>query len=76
MLKSLIEALIFAAAKGVTYQVIKDAFRTEYTEREIKNAIKEIETEYSGDKGIILIRYNDTYQFQTNPKYGDLLADV
>lgn len=76
MLKNLIEALIFAAAKGVTYQVIKDAFRSEYTEKEIKNAIKEIETEYSGDKGIILIRYNDTYQFQTNPKYGDLLADV
>ncbi len=76
MLKNLIEALIFAAAKGVTYQIIKDAFRAEYTEKEIKNAIKDIETEYSGDKGIILIRYNDTYQFQTNPQYGDLLADV
>lgn len=76
MLKNLIEALIFAAAKGVTYQVIKDAFHDEYTEKEIKNAIKEIESEYCGEKGIVLIRYNDTYQFQTNPAYGDLLAEV
>lgn len=76
MLKNLIEALIFAAAKGVTYQVIKDAFHDEYTEKEIKNALKEIESEYCGEKGIVLIRYNDTYQFQTNPAYGDLLAEV
>lgn len=76
MLKNLIEALIFAAAKGVTYQVIKDAFHDEYTEKEIKNAIKEIESEYCGEKGIVLIRYNDTYQFQTNPAYGNLLAEV
>jgi len=76
MLKNLIEALIFAAAKGVTYQIIKDSFRNEYTEKEIKTAIKELETEYSGDKGIVLIRFNDTYQFQTNPHYGDTLADI
>lgn len=76
MLKNLIEALIFAAAKGVTYQVIKDAFKAEYTEKEIKTAIKELEGEYSDKKGIILIRYNDTYQFQTNPDYGDMLAEI
>lgn len=76
MLKNLIEALIFAAAKGVTYQTIKESFRDEYTEKEIKTAIKEIEAEYSGEKGIILIRYNDTYQFQTNPAYGETLADI
>ena len=28
--KNMIEALIFAAAKGVTYQTIKDAFSNEY----------------------------------------------
>ncbi len=76
MLKNLIEALIFAAAKGVTYQAIKDTFKEEFTEKEIKTAIKELEDDYSGDKGIVIIRYNDTYQFQSNPKYGDLLADA
>ena len=76
MLKNIIEALIFAAAKGVSYQIIKDTFKDEYTEKEIKTALKSIENEYSGDKGVILIRFNDNYQFQTNPKYGEKLADV
>ena len=72
----MIEALIFAAAKGVTYATIKAAFCDEYTEKEIKTALKAIEREYSCDRGIVLIRYNDTYQFQTNPEYGEKLADI
>lgn len=76
ILKNMIEALIFAAAKGVTYQTIKEAFSDEYTEKEIKTALKAIEREYSCERGIILIRYNDTYQFQTNPDYGEKLADI
>ena len=76
MLKNIIEALIFAAAKGVTYQTIKNTFYEEYTEKEIKTALKQIEKEYSGDRGVILIQYNDTYQFQTNPMYGEKLSDI
>ncbi|MBR1747994.1 MAG: SMC-Scp complex subunit ScpB [Clostridia bacterium] len=76
MLKNMIEALIFAAAKGVTYKTIKEAFGNDYTEKEIKSALKAIEEEYAEEKGIVLIRYNDTYQFQTNPKYGEKLADI
>lgn len=76
MLKNIIEALIFAAAKGVSYQVIKDSFKDEYTEKEIKTALKAIEKEYSGERGIVLICFNDNFQFQTNPTYGDKLADI
>ena len=75
-LTNIIESLIFAAAKGVTYQNIKDSFSDEYTEKEIKDAIKNIKEKYSGDCGIILIEYNSTYQFQSNPQYSDLLADI
>ena len=76
MLTNIIEALIFAAANGVTYANLKEAFGNEYTEKEIKNALTEIKTKYSGDNGIILIEYNNTYQFQTNPQYSLLLADI
>lgn len=76
MLTNIIEALIFAAASGVTYKNIKDAFGDEYTEKEIKRAINDIKEKYSGDNGIILIEFNNTYQFQTNPEYSDLLADI
>lgn len=76
MLTNIIEALIFAAANGVTYANLKEAFGNEYTEKEIKNALTEIKNKYSGDNGIILIEYNNTYQFQTNPQYSLLLADI
>lgn len=76
MLTNIIEALIFAAADGVTYDSIKEAFGHEYTEKEMKASINEIKNKYSGDNGIILIEYNSTYQFQTNPKYSDILADI
>ncbi len=76
MLKNIIEGLIFAAATGVNYDSLKTFFGLDYTEKEIKQAIAEIREEYSGDKGIILIEYNNTYQFQTNPKYSDILADI
>ena len=76
MLTNIIEALIFAAANGVTYKNIKEAFKADYTDKEIKNALLEIKEKYSDDNGIILIEYNSTYQFQTNPKYSTMLADI
>src|SRR5574344_1964170 len=76
MLTNIIEALIFAAANGVTYSYIKDAFGGEYTEKEMKSSLSELKEKFSGDNGIILIEYNSTYQFQTNPQYSDRLADI
>ncbi|MBR1624301.1 MAG: SMC-Scp complex subunit ScpB [Clostridia bacterium] len=76
MLKNIIEALIFAAADGITYKTIKENLGSDYTEKELKTAIAEIKEEYSGEKGIIFIEYNSTYQFQSNPQYSELLADV
>lgn len=76
MLKNTIEALIFAAAKGVNYETIKNSFGEECTEKELKNVIAELKKEYNGEKGIVLIEFNKTYQFQTNPLYGEVLADI
>jgi segregation and condensation protein B len=76
MLKNIIEALLFAAGKGISYKEIKDYFNDEFTEKEIKNAILEIRAEYSGDKGIILIEFNNKFQFQSNPKFGEKLANI
>ena len=76
MLKNMIEALIFAAANGIGYSTIKEAFGDEYTEKEIKTALDEIRKEYSSEKGIILIEFNNNYQFQSNPSYSDRLADI
>ncbi len=76
MLTSILEALIFGAARGVSYDTIKSHFGKEYTEKEIKTAINQIKSEYSNDKGIVLIEFNGKYQFRTNEKYGEAIADV
>lgn len=76
MLKNLIEALLFASGKGISYKEIKDHFGGEYTERELKKSIEALCAEYSGDKGVVIIKFNDKYQFQSNPKYGERLADI
>ncbi len=76
MLRNIIESLIFAAAKGVHYDTIKASFGSEYTEKEIKNAINDLQKEYSGEKGVVLIEFNKNYQFQSNPLYGEVLADI
>lgn len=76
MLKSIIEALLFAAGKGLTYAEIYNYLAETYYKELIDSCILELKAEYSGDKGVILIEYNDTLQFQSNPKYGSVLADI
>ncbi len=76
MLNNIIESLIFAAGTGISLELIKEEFGDKYTEDEIMQAIDKIKEQYSGDKGIILIEYNNKYEFQSNPKYGETLADI
>ena len=76
MLNNIIESLMFAAGKGISLELIKEEFGDKYTEDEIMQAIDKIKEQYSGDKGIILIEYNNKYEFQSNPKYGETLADI
>lgn len=76
MLTNIIEALILAAAKGIEYSEIRDAFREDWTEREIKAALESLRAKYSDPSGIILIKFNSTYQFRSNPRYGETLNDI
>lgn len=76
MLKNMLESLLFASGKGIAYKDIKNYFQDEFTEKEIKKAITDIKAEYSGEKGIIVIEFNDKYQFQSNPIYGEKLAAI
>lgn len=76
MLKNIIESLLFAAGKGMTFEEIMSVFQEEYTDDEARQCIAELKKEYSGNKGIIIIEYNKKYEFQSNPNYGDKIADV
>jgi segregation and condensation protein B len=76
MLTDIIEALIFASGSGISSSELYEGLKDKYTMIEIEKAIRELKESYSGPRGIILIEFNDTYQFQTNPEYGELLADL
>ncbi|MFA6866601.1 MAG: SMC-Scp complex subunit ScpB [Clostridia bacterium] len=76
MLIHIIEALLFAAGKGISLQEMVDYFGEEYTKQEIETALSSIKKEYSGKKGIILIEFNNKYQFQSNEIYGEKLVDI
>jgi segregation and condensation protein B len=76
MLTEIIEAMLFAAGHGLMQDVIYTGLGTEYSKKEIDEAIKEIRKRYAGDRGIVLIEYNKKFQLQSNPKYGDILADT
>lgn len=76
MLTDIIEAIIFASGKGITLKAIRNGLK-DHSAKDIDSAVKELEKRYSGEeRGVRLIHYNDTYQFETNPAYGDILADV
>lgn len=76
MLKNIIEALFFSAGRGLTIDDIMTVFQDNYTKKEVQKAIEKIKEEYSADKGIVLIEYNNKYEFQSNTKYGEIIADV
>lgn len=76
MLTNIIEALIFASGNGMTADEIHKGLQDRCTKKEVEKAVQELKKQYSGDKGIILVEYNKILQFQSNPGYGEILADM
>ena len=49
----------------------------DYNAKDIEKSLAELEKRYSGEeRGVRLIRFNDSYQFETNPAYGGTLSDI
>ena len=76
MLTDIIEAIIFASGKGITKRALVNGLR-DYNAKDIEKSLAELEKRYSGEeRGVRLIRFNDSYQFETNPAYGGTLSDI
>ncbi len=76
MPSNIIEALIFASGHGMHREDIYKGLKDQYSKKEIDSAIEKLRKQYSDDRGMHLICANNIYQFQSNPAYGDLLADL
>lgn len=75
MLKNIIEALLFASGGCLPAETIYHGLK-DYTRLEINHAMEELKEEYSGEKGIYLIEFNNKYQLQSNPFYGEIISDL
>ena len=76
MLTDIIEAIIFASGKGISKRALVNGLR-DYNAKDIEKSLAELEKRYSGEeRGVRLIRFNDNYQFETNPIYGGTLSDI
>jgi segregation and condensation protein B len=74
-LKQTIEAIVFAAGESVSYEEIAE-YLPEVSLSDIKNAVSELKSEYSGEKGIHMLTFNNKVQFSSNPAYGEIIADI
>ncbi len=76
MLKDIIEAIIFASGNGISKSRINEGLKNLFTEEEIQEALNLLIQQNTEDSGIILIQTDGVIQFQSNPKYGDILSDI
>lgn len=74
-LTQIIEALIFASGKGIAKQDIITSM-PEITVKQIDKSLAELREKYNNDSGILLITFNDKFQFCTNSAYGDKISEI
>ena len=48
----------------------------ELTTQELNKIVKELQKKYSEECGILLVEFNGKLQFTSNPRYGDVVADI
>lgn len=73
-LADIIFSVLFVAGEGVEKSFIAE--KLNLTEKELDNALAELQKTYSGDNGIHLITYKNKVQLASNPLYADYISEV
>lgn len=74
-IQEIVEAVIFASGEPLPKKDLIESIPA-LTTRELNKIIENLKLKYSGESGILLLTFNEKLQFSTNPKYGEILADV
>ena len=67
LLSNQIEAVLFVSGKEIEEAFIKEKLNADT--KDFNKAVAELQSKYSGDSGIHLLRFNKKLQFSTNPQY-------
>ena len=70
-----VEAIIFSAGTEIQRKEILDKLEG-VTRKQLNDAIRALMQRYKGDRGILLVEFNDYVQFTSNPAYGEVVSDV
>ncbi|MDE6583499.1 MAG: SMC-Scp complex subunit ScpB [Clostridia bacterium] len=73
-LKEIILSVLFVAGEGIEKSFILE--KINITEKELDKAIKELQEEYNGEKGIHIITYKNKVQLASNPAYAEYISEV
>lgn len=66
-LSNILQSVLFLSGKAVEESFIKE--KLQLSAKEMKDAVAELQAQFSGEKGIHLLRFNGKLQFATNPQY-------
>lgn len=66
-LSNILQSVLFLSGKAVEESFIKE--KLQLSAKEMKDAVAELQAQFSGENGIHLLRFNGKLQFATNPQY-------
>ena len=73
-LKEIVFSILFVSGEGLEKEFILQ--KLEITPKELDAAIDELCKEYSGEKGIHVIKYKNKVQLASNPQYAEYISEV
>jgi len=73
-INEIIFSVLFVAGEGIEKSFIAE--KLGLSEKEVENAIKDLQKKYAGDAGIHIITYKNKVQLASNPAYADFIGEV
>ena len=73
-LTNIIEGILFVAGNGVEKEDIIE--KLEITEKELNQAVKELQEKYASPSGVQIITYKNKLQMCSNPEYAEQISVV
>ena len=73
-LKEIVLSILFVSGDGLDKDFILQ--KLEISPKELDSCIEELCREYSGEKGIHIIKYKNKVQLTSNPLYADYISEV
>ena len=74
-INNIVEAIIFSSGQPINKKDICEKV-PELITQELNKIIKDLQKKYAENSGILLVEFNGKVQFTSNPRYGDIVADV